>query len=159
MINNSKVRGSIRAIACAAAFGGFVIGQAVPARAQLGSLGEVLKGGGIAILVSTFGKQIDQFVNTLTGNKADGLRETTKVVPIVTVGDGTYVGAAQVTGPRNKMDEVKAVARISGDAKIGNTLRATAFIPVGTLKPSDIKSISRIKGVGLSAIIDYKLNL
>ena len=158
MINSSKVRGSVRvgALACAAAFGGFVIGQAAPARAQLG---EILKGGGIAILVSTFGKQIDQFVNTLTGNKADGLRETTKVVPIVTVGDGTYVGAAQVTGPRNKMDEVKAVARISGDVKIGNTLRATAFIPVGTLKPSDIKSISRIKGVGLSAIIDYKLNL
>ena len=150
--NNSRVA----IIAVAAAFGGFAIGQVLPARAQLG---EVLKGAAIGVLVNQFGGQIDRFVNTLTGNKPDGIRETTRVVPIVTVGEGAYVGAAQVTGPKNKVDKVKAIARVEGETKIGNELRATALVPVSTTKPNDVTSLSRVKGVGVSAIIDYKLRL
>jgi len=144
------------AIAVAAALGGFIFGQVTPASAQLG---EVLKGAAIGVLVNQFGGQIDRFVNTLTGNKPDGLRETTRVVPILTVGEGAYVGAAQISGPRNKVEKVKALARVEGSTRIGNELRATALVPIDTAKPGDIKSLSRVKGVGVSAIIDYKLSL
>jgi hypothetical protein len=150
----SKLRTVI--IATSAAFGGMLVGQMLPAQAQVG---EVLKGAAIGLLVNQFGGQIDKFVNTLTGNKPDGLRETTRVVPILTVGQGAYVGAAQVSGPKNKVDTVKALARVEGSTKIGNELRATALIPISTAKPGDIKSLSRVKGVGVSAIIDYRLSL
>lgn len=143
-------------IATVAALGGVVVGQVLPANAQLG---EVLKGAAIGVLVNQFGGQIDRFVNNLTGNKPDGLRETTRVVPILTVGEGAYVGAAQITGPKNKVDTVKALARVEGSTRIGNELRATALIPISTAKPGDIKSLSRVKGVGVSAIIDYQIKL
>ena len=144
------------AIATASVFGGIIIGQTLPANAQVG---EVLKGAAIGILVNQFGGQIDKFVNTLTGNKADGLRETTRVVPILTIGEGAYVGAAQITGPKNKVDDVKALARVEGSTRIGNKLRATALIPISTARPGKIESLSRVKGVGVSAIIDYQLGL
>ena len=146
----------VAAIATAAAFGGIVVGQALPASAQVG---EVIKGAAIGLLVNQFGGQIDRFVNTLTGNKPDGLRETTRVVPIVSIGDGAFVGAVQITGPKNKVSLVRAVARVEGETKIGNTLRVTALVPISTTKPSDVTSLSRVKGVGVSAIIDYRLGL
>ncbi len=137
-------------------FGGIVIGQAFPAKAQVG---EVLKGAAIGVLVNQFGGQIDRFVNTISGNKPDGLRETTRVVAILTVGEGAYVGAAQITGPKNKVDQVKALARVEGSTRIGNELRATALIPINTARPGKLESLSRVKGVGVSAIIDYRLGL
>ncbi len=146
----------IGAIATAAAVCGMIFGQMLPAQAQVG---ELIKGAAIGILVNKFGGQIDRFVNTATGNKPDGLRETTRVVPIVSIGEGAFVGAVQITGPKNKVDEVKAVARVEASTKIGNEVRITGLIPVATTKPSDISSISRVKGVGVSAIIDVKLGL
>lgn len=144
------------AIVTASLFSGIVIGQVLPANAQVG---EILKGAAIGVLVNQFGGQIDRFVNTLTGNKPDGLRETTRVVPILTVGEGAYVGAAQITGPKNKVDVVKALARVEGSTRIGNELRATALIPISTARPGKLESLSRVKGVGVSAIIDYRLGL
>lgn len=151
---NNKFK--IAVIATAAALGGMVFGQMLPAQAQVG---EVLKGAAIGILVNQFGGQIDRFVNTVTGNKPDGLRETTRVVPIVTVGEGVLVGAVQITGPKNKVDEVRAVAQVEASTKIGNQINVTALVPISTTKPNDITSISRIKGVGVSAIINVKLGL
>jgi len=142
------------ALVAASVLGGVIIGQVLPARAQLG---DILIGGGIAVLVDKFSGQLDRYVNTATGNKPDGLRETTRVVPIISAGKGVYVGAAQITGPKNKVDAVKALAQGEFSTKIGNELRVRALIPVNTVKPGDISSLSRIKGVGVSAIIDYRL--
>ena len=150
----NKIR--VAAIATAAAFGGVLVGQALPASAQVG---EILKGAAIGVLVNQFGGQIDRFVNTLTGNKPDGLRETTRVVPIISIGEGAFVGAVQITGPKNKVDKVRGVARVEGSTKIGNELRVTALVPISTTKATDISSLSRVKGVGISAIIDYRLGL
>ena len=102
-----------------------IFGQMIPAQAQVG---EVLKGAAIGLLVNQFGGQIDRFVNTVTGNKPDGLRETTRVVPIVSLGEGAFVGAVQITGPKNKVDQVKAVARVEASTKIGNEVRVTGLI-------------------------------
>jgi hypothetical protein len=135
--------------------GGMVVGQIPAARGQ--DLGDILVGGGIAILVNQFGGQIDRFVNQVTGNKPNGTTETTRVVPIVTIGRGAYVGAVQVSGPKAQVDKVKAVAQVEGQTKIGRQIRVKGLIPVDTTKPGDLTSISRIKGVGVSAIIDIRL--
>ena len=55
-----------------------------------------LKGGAIGVLVSQFDDQLNSAINTLTGKYAVSSDYATKVVPVITVGDGSYAGAAQV---------------------------------------------------------------
>lgn len=141
-------------IATAAALGGVIVGQIVPARAQLG---DILTGGAIAFAVDRFSGQIDRFVNQVTGNSTNNVRESTRVVPIISVGRGTFIGAVQVTGPKNLVDRVKAVAQLEAQTKIGNDLRIRGLIPISTKSATDLKSLSRVKGVGVSALIDYRL--
>ena len=126
-----------------------VVSQPVAVQAQ--NLGKVLVGGGIAVAVSKFGPQINTFVNKLTNHK-DTVTVKTKVVPIVSVGSGAYVGAVQVTGGAKDVKRVKAVAQVEGKF---NQFRIKALIPIGTEKAT--KKLDRIPNVGVSALIDYKL--
>ena len=116
-------------------------------------LGSVVKVGGVAILVDKFGPQLDKFINTLTANKNVSVGQATKVVPIISVRSGGYIGAAQVSGTKKALDEVKAVAQIEGNFS-GRTFRVKALVPVDSVNPS---KISRVKGVGVSAIIDVRV--
>lgn len=141
-------------IATTAAIGGMLIGQTAPVRAQFG---DILKGGVVIVVVDKFSSQIDRFVNTITGNKTNNTTETTRVVPILTIGKGAYAGAVQVSGPKTLVDEVKAVAQLEGEAKIGGTVRVKALIPISTRGVSDPTKLSRVKGVGVSALIELKL--
>ena len=136
---------------------GFAFGSSTrPATAQ--KLEDILVGGGLIVLVNNFNKPIDKFINGLTGNKPDGKWEKTKVVPIVTVGSGGYIGMVQVSGPAYKIDTVKAVGQVEGHFNIsGREIRGKALVPITTTKPKDLKSISRVKGVGVSAIIDVEI--
>src|SRR5262245_4966197 len=84
------------------------------ATAQLGS---VLKGGAIALAVDRFGPQMNDGINRLTGNKHLEVGLATKVVPILSVGSGSYLGAVQVAGSQEKIDQVKAVAQLEGEFK------------------------------------------
>lgn len=134
------------AVASIALFGGGL------ASAQLGS---ILKGGAIAVAVDRFGKDIDKAINTVTMRKNAGGRDATKVVPILSIGDGGYLGAAQVAGPQSRLDRVRAVAQIEGDFKAIGGVRLKALVPVETKSPQ--KGIKRVEGVGVSAIVDFKL--
>ena len=117
-------------------------------------LGKVVKVGGIAFVVDRFGPQINSFVNKLTANKNVGTQQATKVVPIITLGSGGYIGAAQVMGTKSNVAKCKAVVQIEGNAIFGRSIRAKALVPVGSKTTSKIK---RIYGVGISAIIDIKI--
>lgn len=143
-------------LVAAAALGGMIVGQAIPARAQLG---DILKGGAILVVVDRFSGQIDRFVNQVTGNRTNNVRESTRVVPILTVGKGAYAGAVQVTGPKNLVDQVKAVAQLEASTKaiFNNEIRIKALIPISTRGVSSLESLSRVKGVGVSALIDVRL--
>lgn len=121
---------------------------AVQARIKLGGL---LEGGAIAFAVTKFGPQIDDFMNKLTGYR-DEMGEKTKVVPIISAGKGVYLGAVQVAGPPMAIDRVKAVAQLEG--KLSN-FRIKALIPVDTLNPT--AKPSRVRGVGVTGVIDVKL--
>lgn len=142
-----------------AALGGMMVGQVAPAGAQ--QIGDVLKGGlkagAIILVVDRLAPQINSGVNAITGNKNNGVRETTKIVPILEVGKGTYVGAAQVSGPKNQIDQVKACALVVGEFKVGSPINARAYIPVSLRNVSDIGSLARVRGVGVSALVDIKL--
>lgn len=151
-MNNNRWKTGI--IATAAAVGGMIVGQAQPVRAQLEG---ILKGGAVIVVVDKFSGQIDRFVNQITGNRTNNVRESTRVVPILSVGRGTFVGAVQVTGPKNLVDQVKAVAQLEGQTKIAGTIRVRALIPISTREVADPTSLSRVKGVGVSALVDLQL--
>lgn len=121
----------------------------VVSRAQ--GLKGIIKGGAIAVLVSNLGGQIDTAINKVTGTSKTNT-EYTKVVPVISAGQGTYVGAVQVLGAKSNVDRVKAVAALEGRA---GDVRFRALVPVDTLNPT--RSPSRVRGVGVSGTIDVNL--
>ncbi len=123
-----------------------------PVASRALDLGGILAGGAIAVAVSQFGDQINDFVNKITGNKDDNADRVTKVVPIISAGQGGYLGAVQVAGPRWDVQRVKAVAQVEGKM---NRFRVKALIPVDTLNPTS--SPSRVRNVGVTALVDVRL--
>ena len=119
-------------------------------------LKSLLKLFGIGYVVTLLDDELNGFINDLLHNKNVGIRETTKVVPIVSLGAGKYVGAAQVTGAEEKLSQVKAVAQgeLSTGA-FGQSVRLKVLLPVDTKKPWE--GIKGISGVGVSAVIDFRL--
>lgn len=125
------------------------------AAVSYGSLiGDVVKVGGVGFVVDRFGGPINSFVNKLTANKNVGTQQATKVVPIISLGGGGYIGAAQVMGTQGNVAKCKAVVQIEGNALFGKNIRAKALVPVGSKTTSKIK---RIYGVGVSALIDVRI--
>lgn len=115
-------------------------------------LGSILKGGAAVLLTDAFSGQINSFINKVTLNNGIGTKERTKVVPILSVGQGTHAGAAQVSGPGYLVNKVKAVAQLETTFK---GIRVRILVPVES--KDVIKNIKRISGVGVSAVIDVKL--
>ena len=118
---------------------------------QAFSLGSILKVGGVTVLVDKFGGQINDFLNKLLMKNGVGTDYATKVVPVLSIGTGKYIGAVQVVGPTAQVDKVKAVGQLEGS--FNDIARAKALIP---LESVDITHLSRVQGVGVSAIIDLK---
>ncbi|SDE47680.1 hypothetical protein [Sporomusa acidovorans] len=125
---------------------------AVPV-SQAFSLGDVLKVGGIGFLIDKFSTPLNNFINTLTAKHSAGSDYATKVVPIVSVGNRGYIGAAQVTGAQELVDETKAVLQVEGNFN-GSTFRVKALVPINSTNPLHF---SRVQGVGVSAIIDVRI--
>lgn len=118
---------------------------------------EAIKIVGVGAAVKQFGPQINREFNKLTRHK-DTPEMSTKVVPIISIGigagsGGSAIGAAQVTGPKDKIDKVQAVAQ--PEAKVFGELRIRALIPVSS--KDVIKEIKKVDGVGVSGIVDLKL--
>lgn len=113
----------------------------------------ILKAGGIAVVVDRFGGDIDRAINRLTNTKPDK-NFATKVVPIISAGNGAYIGAAQVMGKPDVVKKVQAVAQVEGDF-MGREVRLRALIPISTKNPQ--RSINRVEGVGVSAIVDIRI--
>lgn len=121
------------------------------AATQAFSLGSILKVGGITVLVDRFGGQINDFLNKLLMKNGVGTDYATKVVPVLSIGTGKYIGAVQVVGPTGQVEKVKAVGQLEGS--FNDIARAKALIPI---ESTDVTHLSRVQGVGVSAIIDLK---
>lgn len=132
---------------------------AAPARTYAQDLGQLIKVLGIGFVVRQFGPQINSFINTLLQNNNVATRDMTKVVPILNVAVGinqpgsAYIGAAQVSGPQERVNQVQAVALLEADFQ--NAFRIKALVPVDSLEPW--KGMRRVLGVGVSAVIDLKI--
>lgn len=135
----------------------FIAAIAVAAVAGFGvsQLGQILKIGGIAVIVDKFGKDMNKGLNDLTKHK-DSAKVKTKVVTILSVGLGksSAVGAAQVMGPPALVDKVVAVAQPEADL-FGKEVRIRGLIPVSSKDLS--KGMRIVDGVGVSGIVDIKL--
>ncbi len=118
------------------------------------TLGQILKLFGIGYAVKVFGPQLNQLINTLTLNHGVAVQEETKVVPILTVGTGAYIGAAQVSGPKDKVAQVEAVAQLEGEF-FDRVFRAKVLVPIDNLDIT--KGFKRVNGVGISALLDLRL--
>lgn len=118
---------------------------------ELGDLLGVVGGG---FVVSAIAGPLNDFINTITLNKGAKVEGHTKVVPIVSIGSGTHIGAAQVAGPRgDAINSTKAVAQL--EANFQSRLRVKILIPIDSENP--VQRFRRVQGVGVSAIIDFKL--
>ncbi|OYT71954.1 MAG: hypothetical protein CFK49_05355 [Armatimonadetes bacterium JP3_11] len=113
----------------------------------------ILKAGGIAVVVDRLGGDMDKAINRLTNTKPDK-NFATKVVPIISAGNGAYIGAAQVMGKPELVRQVQAVAQVEGDF-MGREVRLRALIPISTKNPQ--RGLSRVEGVGVSAIVDIRI--
>lgn len=123
-------------------------------------LDDILRGGikvlGVGALVDRFGPDINKGINRLVDHDNRN-NAFTKVVPILTIGinQRRAVGAAQVMGARSQVEQVKAVAQVSG--QVFGEIEIRALVPVSSTnigKPSDIR---RVDGVGVSGIVDLRL--
>lgn len=131
--------------------GGIASGLFVQPAKAIG-IGDILVIGGIVLVVSTFGDQINSFINKALSQHEAASVGATKVVPIFSVGQGTYVGAAQVVGLPANVKLVQGVAAI--EVRIGQ-VDGNGLIPISTRKPG--KSLSTVGGVGVGAIIDFHI--
>ena len=130
--------------------GALAMTLAVAASAQLGT---ILKGGGIALLISQFGPEINKAINSVTKTHDDDPEYGTKVVPIISVGTGKEAGAVQIMGPRNAVQQVQACAQVETSFRpLGMRLRG--LIPVSS---KNTKELRRVPGVGVSGLIDVKI--
>ncbi|HWR45113.1 hypothetical protein [Sporomusa sp.] len=125
---------------------------AVPA-SQAFNFGDILKVGGISILIDKFSTPLNNFINQLTFKHGAGSEFATKVVPILSVGNRGYIGAAQVTGSQELVDKTEAVIQMEGNFN-SNTFRVKALVPIDSTNPTNF---TRVQGVGISAIIDIKI--
>ncbi|HOF86589.1 MAG TPA: hypothetical protein PLZ36_00615 [Armatimonadota bacterium] len=149
--------GRFRSIALAVT-GAFLVGALAmsvslrPAHALKIGATDVLKVGGVLLAVSQLGPQINHVINDLLSARKAEAAGQTKVVPIFSVGQGAYIGAAQVVGAAHAVQKVQALAAVEGKmGKAGGML----LIPISTKMPGS--SLARVNGAGVSAIIDLKL--
>lgn len=120
--------------------------------AQAFDIGSVLKLGGISYLVERFGSEINTAINKIFSQKNMDTEYATKVVPILSLGKGGYIGAVQVVGPKAQVDKVKAVGQL--EFSFSDFARIKGLIPIDKL---DVSNVNRVQGVGVSAVIDFKL--
>ena len=113
--------------------------------------GALIIGGGA--LVTAIAKPLDDFINTVTLNRGAQFQGYTKVVPIVSMGDGTHIGAAQVGGTSaDSVEETQAVAQLETSFQ---GIRIKVLIPIDSLNP--LQQFRRVQGIGVTAIIDVKI--
>jgi len=116
-------------------------------------LGDLVKIFGIGYAVSAFNKPINDFINRALGEREAAVMGATKVVPILSVGQGAFIGAAQVVGAPDKVPTVQAVAQV--EARYQDRFGMRVLIPVST---KTVKGAPKgVSGTGVSALIDFRL--
>jgi hypothetical protein len=119
-----------------------------------GLLTNVLTGAAGIVGVKLIAGPLNTFINKLMLDNKVPNEEETKVVPILQTGTGTYVGAAQVSGPAADVSQVQAVGAL-GFTWNGGVWNGSVLIPIDNLNP--LKGFKRVYGVGVDAVINARL--
>lgn len=117
-------------------------------------LNKILVGGAGVLAVKAVATPLNNFIDQLMLTNHVANRGKTKVVPIVTVGSATYVGAAQVSGPAYAVDRVQAVGSFAAGWN-NEVWQVRALIPVDKLNV--LQGFKRVYGVGVDAVINARL--
>ena len=117
-----------------------------------GKTGDVIKGAIVLALTAALSDELNGFINTITLNNGVPPQADTKVVPILAMGSGARVGAAQVTGPKDLVRKTKIVVQIETKFTKKN-LDVEVFVPSDSMNPL---KFNRVEGVGVSALISLR---
>lgn len=116
---------------------------------------QVLKGAAIGYVVKQSAGVIDKAINAITlRNHMKSSTMSTRVVPILSVGEKGYIGGAQVSGPSVYVKQVQAVFQYEKQFS-NNNYRAKVLVPSSSLNPL---KLARVQKVGVTALIDVALN-
>jgi hypothetical protein len=115
---------------------------------------QLLKVGGAIAVADRLGPRIDQALNRLTGQRNLGLDGDTKIVPVLSVGQGKFIGIVQVAGPTDAVRRTTAVAQLETRVPLIGNSRARVLVPIST---RSVTNMRRVSGVGVSAVIDLPL--
>jgi hypothetical protein len=117
-------------------------------------INKVLTGAAGVFAVKAIAAPLNSFLDNLLLTNKVANQGKTKVVPIITTGSATYVGAAQVSGPAYAVDRVQAVGSFAFEWNNG-VWKGSVLIPIDSLNP--LKGFKRVYGVGVDAVINAKL--
>lgn len=115
---------------------------------------EIFRAAAIGLAVKAASADLNKAINALTFQNKVPAGMSTKVVPILSVGEKGYVGAAQVAGPQSYVNSVQAVW-LYEDNFSQNEFRLKVYVPSASLNPLELK---RVQKVGISAIVDVSLD-
>lgn len=115
---------------------------------------KIFRAAAIGLVVKEASPELNKFINTFTLQRHVPIGMSTKVVPILSVGEKGYAGAAQVAGPESSVRSVQAVW-LYEDNFSQNEFRLKVLVPSASLNPLELK---RVHKVGVSAIIDVSLD-
>lgn len=119
------------------------------------SLGEaVVKTATVGVVVNAIAGPADKAINTLTLNRKVPAGVSTKVVPVLSVGEKGYVGAAQVAGSQELVRKTKAVLQLE-TAWSNKQYRIKLLMPLDSVNPI---GAGRVRGLGVSALLDVGLS-
>jgi hypothetical protein len=119
------------------------------------SLGEVLlKTVATGVIVNAVAGPADKGINTLLANNNLPSGTSTKVVPVLSVGEKGYVGMAQVAGSQALTDRTKSVVQLE-TSFLDKQFRIKLLMPMNSVNPI---GVSRVRGLGVSALIDMALS-
>ena len=135
----------------------FFVSLMYPTPSGAVDLKDIIRGGALIIgggaVVKAIAKPIDDFINTITLNRGAQFQGYTKVVPIVSIGDGTHIGAAQVGGTsQESVEQTQAVAQLETSFQ---GIRVRILIPIDSINP--LQQFRRVQGIGVTAIIDVRI--
>ena len=121
--------------------------------AQAANIGEMLvKTVAVGAVVSAVAKPANTGINKLVGGNGPGV--STKVVPVLSMGEKGYVGAAQVAGSPKLVGQTKAVIQFEKDFA-DRQYRIKLLMPISSTNPLNAK---RVRGVGISGLLDVALS-
>jgi len=128
-----------------------LVASGLAVAADIGEM--VVKTLAVGTVVKAVAKPANDGINKLVGARnAPGI--STKVVPVLSLGEKGYVGASQVAGSKSLVGKTKAVLQFEKDFN-DRQYRVKLMMPINSNNPLNAK---RVRGVGITGLLDVALS-